>query len=126
MEHIEKIFVSIKFDKEEIEVGELIQDGRSIYFKYHQDFVKRGLEISPLKLKLNTQLNKADSIPFEGLFGVFADSPFHVHLAKSTGLDDTSISPRFSASDSCNRLNRHVEFICFDLSRRSSNHPKKF
>ena len=74
MEHIEKIFVSIKFDKEEIEVGELIQDGRSIYFKYHQDFVKRGLEISPLKLKLNTQLNKADSIPFEGLFGVFADS----------------------------------------------------
>ncbi len=74
MEHIEKIFVSIKFDKKEIEVGELIQDGRSIYFKYHQDFVKRGLEISPLKLKLNTQLYKADSIPFEGLFGVFDDS----------------------------------------------------
>jgi len=47
MEHIEKIFVSIEFDNEEIEVGELIQDGRNIYFKYHQDFVRRGLEISP-------------------------------------------------------------------------------
>ena len=38
------------------------------------DAINKGIEISPLKLKLNTGINKADTIPFDGLFGVFADS----------------------------------------------------
>lgn len=54
MEPVKKIFVSIQFDAEEIEVGELVRDGQLIYFKYYQDFLKKGLEISPIKLKLNT------------------------------------------------------------------------
>ena len=74
MEHVKKIIVSIQFSKNEIELGELVSEGRAIYFKYYTDFITKGIEISPLKLKLNTSINKADTIPFDGLFGVFADS----------------------------------------------------
>lgn len=74
MEHVEKIIVSIQLNEEKIAVGELASDGKNIYFKYYTDFIKRGLEISPIKLKLNNIINKADPIPFDGLYGVFADS----------------------------------------------------
>ena len=74
MEQIKKIVVSIQFDAEEIEVGELVRDDKLIYFKYYPEFLKRGLEISPIKLKLNADINRANELPFEGLFGVFADS----------------------------------------------------
>ena len=74
MNHVEKIIVSIQFDAEEIAVGELVSDAINIYFKYYSDFIKSGLEISPIKLKLNNLINKAEPIPFEGLYGVFADS----------------------------------------------------
>ncbi len=74
MAAIEKIKVSLEFNSEEIAVGELVSDEKNIYFRYFKEFIKYGLEISPIKLKINDQLNLADSIPFEGLFGVFADS----------------------------------------------------
>lgn len=74
MEHIEKIIVSIQLNEEDIAVGELVSDAKNIYFKYYTDFIKRGLEISPIKLKLNNLINKADPFPFEGLYGVFSDS----------------------------------------------------
>ncbi len=74
MQHIEKIIISIQLNEEEIAVGELARDSKNIYFKYYTDFIKRGLEISPIKLKLNNLINKADPIPFDGLYGVFADS----------------------------------------------------
>jgi serine/threonine-protein kinase HipA len=74
MEQIKKIYVSIQFDAEEIEVGELVSENKLIYFKYYPHFIKRGLEISPIKLKLNTDINKANEIPFDGLYGVFFDS----------------------------------------------------
>jgi serine/threonine-protein kinase HipA len=74
MEQIKKIFVSTQFDKEEIEIGELISERKEIHFKYYPSFVKTGIEISPIKLKLNSELNTAPQIPFEGLFGVFSDS----------------------------------------------------
>jgi serine/threonine-protein kinase HipA len=74
MEFIKNIIVSIQFNVTEIEVGELISEGRDIYFKFYTDFIAKGLEISPLKLKLNNEIQKADTKPFDGLFGVFADS----------------------------------------------------
>ena len=74
MEHVKKIIVSIKFSKIAVELGELVSEGREIYFKYYTDFIAKGLEISPIKLRLNTAINKAEVIPFEGLFGVFSDS----------------------------------------------------
>ena len=49
-------------------------ENKLIYFRYYPSFVKRGLEISPIKLKLNTDINKGNEIPFDGLFGVFFDS----------------------------------------------------
>jgi serine/threonine-protein kinase HipA len=74
MEHVKKIIVSIQFSKNEIELGELVSEGRDIYFKYYTDFITKGIEISPIKLKLYTGINKADAVPFDGIFGVFADS----------------------------------------------------
>jgi serine/threonine-protein kinase HipA len=74
MEQVKKIYVSIQFEAEEIDVGELVNENKIIYFRYYPAFVKRGLEISPLKLKLNTDINKTNSTPFDGLFGVFSDS----------------------------------------------------
>ncbi len=74
MEHVEKIVVSIQLNEEEIPVGELVSEGKNIFFKYNADFIKTGLEISPIKLKLNNLIHTADPIPFDGLYGVFADS----------------------------------------------------
>jgi serine/threonine-protein kinase HipA len=65
MEQVKKIFVAIQFDAEEIEVGELLNDGKQIYFKYYPSFVSRGLEISPIKLKLNSEINRTNALPFE-------------------------------------------------------------
>ena len=74
MEHVRKLIVSIQFDAERIEVGELLSDQKRIYFKYYPSFLKRGLNLSPLKLPLNNTINQANELPFDGLFGVFADS----------------------------------------------------
>ncbi|MGB0887622.1 MAG: type II toxin-antitoxin system HipA family toxin [Vicingaceae bacterium] len=74
MDKIKKIVVSIQFSEKEIELGELVNDLGEIYFKYYTNFIELGLEISPLKLPLNQVINKAEKIPFEGLFGVFNDS----------------------------------------------------
>lgn len=74
MEHVKKIIVAIQFEDKEIDLGELISEGPSIYFKYYKDFIDRNIEISPIKLKLNDQIHKAERTPFDGLYGVFADS----------------------------------------------------
>ncbi|MEX1003650.1 MAG: type II toxin-antitoxin system HipA family toxin [Crocinitomicaceae bacterium] len=70
----ERIVVSLKFGHSPIEVGEMVQDGRAIYFRYYPEFIKKGLEISPFKLPLTTGTFSADPDPFEGIHGVFNDS----------------------------------------------------
>ena len=74
MINVKKLIVSIQLGNDELEVGEMIHEGKKIYFKYYTHFIERGIEISPFKLKLSDQIYSADEIPFEGLFGVFADS----------------------------------------------------
>ena len=74
MKSIQKVIVSIDFGGKEIPVGELLQEGRGIYFKYYTDFIKTGLALSPFHLPLNDSIYTAPSQPFEGLFGVFSDS----------------------------------------------------
>ena len=59
MKPIEKVVVSIDFGKSEIQVGELIQEGKGIYFKYYSDFINTGVEISPLHLPLSDTVNSA-------------------------------------------------------------------
>ena len=74
MIHVKKIVVSIQFNEEEIELGELVSDDKRIYFRFYLSFIKKGIEISPIKLKLNDSLHIAKETFFDGLFGVFADS----------------------------------------------------
>ena len=43
MEHVKKIIVSIQFSKNEIDLEELVSEGREIYFKYYTDFINKGI-----------------------------------------------------------------------------------
>lgn len=74
MKSIQKVIVSLDFGPKELAVGELIQEGRGIYFKYYTAFIKTGLALSPFHLPLNDTIHAAPAQPFEGLFGVFSDS----------------------------------------------------
>jgi len=74
MKPIQKVIVSIHFGNKEQQVGELIQEGRNIYFKYYTEFITTGIELSPFHLPLNDSIFTASAQPFEGLFGLFSDS----------------------------------------------------
>jgi serine/threonine-protein kinase HipA len=68
------INVFIKFSGDEILVGKLILDNRLIHFKYDDQFLNLGLNLSPIKLKYDDSIQVADPDPFHGIFGVFDDS----------------------------------------------------
>lgn len=68
------IDVFIKFSGDEIEVGKLLLDNRLVYFKYNEEFLTLGLNLSPIKLKFDNSIQVADPEPFRGIFGVFDDS----------------------------------------------------
>lgn len=53
MKSVKKINIKLLFDTEPLEVGSLVLSERSIYFKYSQEFLDRGLDISPLKNQFN-------------------------------------------------------------------------
>lgn len=74
MKSTQKVIVSINFGNIEQQVGELIQEGRNIYFKYYTEFITTGIELSPFQLPLNDTIYTAPNQPFEGLFGLFSDS----------------------------------------------------
>lgn len=74
MKSIQKVIVSVNFGNKEQQVGELIQEGKNIYFKYYTEFISKGIELSPFQLPLNDNIYTAPAHPFEGLFGVFSDS----------------------------------------------------
>lgn len=69
-----QINVFLRFSEDEIPVGKLILYNRLVHFKYDDDFIKLGLNLSPFRLKFNTEIQVADPDPFHGLFGVFDDS----------------------------------------------------
>ena len=74
MKSVANLIVFIVLDEKKIEVGELINDGRKIHFKYHPNFIKTNIQISPFKLPLSSNVLTVDTNIFEGLFGVFNDS----------------------------------------------------
>lgn len=74
MKGSKRLNVFIKFDGDEILVGQLILDNRLVHFKYDEDFLALGLNLSPFKLKYNTDIQVALPDPFRGIFGVFDDS----------------------------------------------------
>lgn len=74
MKAINKLNVDIELDSENIEIGELVISNQKIYFKYKTSFLDRGIDISPFKLPLTSEILTTNEEPFEGLFGVFNDS----------------------------------------------------
>ncbi len=71
---VERLGVSIFLGNQEVEIGELVLARNRVYFKYSSSFLEKGMEISPFKMKLTPEIISANSLPFEGLFGVFNDS----------------------------------------------------
>jgi serine/threonine-protein kinase HipA len=69
-----KINVFIKFSGDQILVGKLILHNRLVHFKYDDDFINSEMNLSPIKLEFNNEIQVADPTPFHGIFGVFADS----------------------------------------------------
>lgn len=74
MKQIKQLKVCLNFDGTPIRVGELVTDDESIYFKYASDFIASGIEISPVKMALSTEILSSDTAVFDGLFGVFNDA----------------------------------------------------
>jgi serine/threonine-protein kinase HipA len=74
MKKIERLIVKLNFSDQLIEVGELVQANRDIYFKYYDSFLTSGLNISPVKLPFNNEIHKGNNNLFDGLHGVFYDS----------------------------------------------------
>ena len=73
-EPISHIKVGLCFDGATIPVGQLARDGLITYFQYDVDFIKRGIEISPIKCPLTPHLQSFRPYPLRGLPGVFYDS----------------------------------------------------
>lgn len=71
---ISEIKVGLNITGEAIAVGRLAAREGQIYFEYDNAFLKRSLEISPLRLPLQTGVKTFDPFLFEGLPGVFNDS----------------------------------------------------
>ena len=71
---IRKLLVSLILDGNNYEVGELVMNSGKIYFRYHADFLSTGLNLSPIKLPFSGEVNCADQLPFDGLYGVFSES----------------------------------------------------
>jgi serine/threonine-protein kinase HipA len=69
-----QINVSIQFSNDEIAVGKLILDNRLVHFKYNDEFLALGLNLSPIKLQFDNSIQIANPDPFHGIFGVFDDS----------------------------------------------------
>lgn len=69
-----KLDVYIQFSKREELVGQLILDGRSILFKYSDAYLEAGKNLSPNQLKFDDNPQTTEEKPFNGLFGLFADS----------------------------------------------------
>ena len=74
MTGINRLFVSLLLGGNSFEVGELVLSDQKIYFRYNADFLKAGLNLSPIKLSFSGDIVSADKQPFDGLFGVFNDS----------------------------------------------------
>ena len=66
--------VSLEHAEQVLNVGQLIFDKGLSYLKLDTSFINTGINLSPLKIKMTTQLQIAPRQPFNGLFGIFADS----------------------------------------------------
>ena len=97
---ITEIKIGLEFGSGIQSVGRLAINNSTIYFEYDDEFVKKGLEISPLKLPLKRGVVELPSNPFDGLAGVFNDSLpdgwgrlLFDRMIRNQGLLPTDVSP---------------------------------
>jgi len=74
MAYLKKLFVSMLLEGNNFEVGELVLSEQKIYFRYNADYLKTGLNLSPIKLPFSADIASVGNQTFDGLFGVFNDS----------------------------------------------------
>jgi len=72
--NVVQVFLHCHSGRAPVLVGRLAFKGGQALFEYEQSFLDSGLNISPLQLGLQGNLQIADRVPFGGLHGVFADS----------------------------------------------------
>ena len=61
-------------------VGILHDRNGSVFFQYASGFIRKGLDISPYRLPLQSSVWRSSNDLFNGLPGVFADSLPHILL----------------------------------------------
>ncbi|PTW61682.1 serine/threonine-protein kinase HipA [Breoghania corrubedonensis] len=95
-----EIRIGLDFEGTTIPVGRLATRDRKIYFEYDASFLKRGLDISPLRLPLKPGLSTFEAPLFDGLPGVFNDSLpdgwgrlLFDRFARSQGIAPESLTP---------------------------------
>ncbi|WP_209332685.1 type II toxin-antitoxin system HipA family toxin [Lunatimonas salinarum] len=71
---ISSVKVGLDFGSGIQSVGRLAIRDHRIYFEFSEEFLQKGIEISPLKLSRQRGVMELPLRPFEGLAGVFADS----------------------------------------------------
>ncbi|XDZ65501.1 type II toxin-antitoxin system HipA family toxin [Alphaproteobacteria bacterium LSUCC0684] len=71
---ISQIRVLLDFDEKSQLIGRLARRDHKIYFEYDSDFIRKGVDISPIKCPLKPGVQTFDPFLFEGLPGVFNDS----------------------------------------------------
>ncbi len=71
---INEVKVGLDFGHGMVPVGRLASRNGRIYFEYDAEFLRRGLELSPFKLPLESGVRSFDPNLFEGLPGLFNDS----------------------------------------------------
>ena len=69
-----EVKVALNFGDKTMSVGRLAMRERTIYFEYDGSFIERGIEISPMRLPLQTGVQSFEYDLFDGLPGVFNDS----------------------------------------------------
>ncbi len=74
MKKTDQLICSFCWDKQHIDVGEMVKRDKEIFFKYYPDFLNLNLNISPFKLPLSEEILQPDTLVFDGLFGIFDDS----------------------------------------------------
>ncbi len=95
-----KLTVHLHQPTQKTTLGTLAIINNKIYFEYTKEFLKTGIEISPYKLPLKSGVIECKDSPYDGLFGVFADSLpdgwgrllMDRHLS-SLGINPNSLTP---------------------------------
>ncbi len=97
---VKEIKVGLNFGIGVTPVGRFAIRNRTIYFEYDRTLIEHGLEISPLRLPLNSGVSSFEYDLFEGLPGVFNDSLpdgwgrlLFDRVARSQGIVSTEITP---------------------------------